>query len=88
MAEKDETTRRKGSTSSGELNPGGHEYEQVAPEGSGGTDSAVGDASKSGSPSSSGAARLDAGDDVQHHPVLEREGGPKQPETDRVQRGR
>ena len=65
-------------TRSGELNPGGAEYDEVRPHVPAGTDSAVGPASAESANPGNGARRIDAAEEMAHHPELDRPDGPRQ----------
>ena len=65
-------------TRSGELNPGGPEYDEVRPHEPAGTDVAVGPPSATSAAPGNGARQADAHDAMAHHPELDRPGGPRQ----------
>jgi hypothetical protein len=75
-------------TRSGELNPGGTEYDEVRPHVPAGTDIAIGPPSETSSNPGNGSRQMDARESIEHHPELERPGGPRQAKTGLTQRDR
>ncbi len=65
-------------TRSGELNPGGPEYDEVRPHATAGTDTAIGPPSAASRNPGNSARQIDALDEIAHHPELDRAGGPRQ----------
>jgi hypothetical protein len=75
-------------TRSGELNPGGAEYDEVRPHVPAGTDTAVGPPSAESPNPGNSARQLDAREAIAHHPELDRPGGPRQAQGKRSRRAR
>jgi len=75
-------------TRSGELNPGGAEYDEVRPHVPAGTDIAIGPPSATSANPGNGARQIDARESIAHHPELDRPGGPRQTKSEPTQQGR